>query len=82
MEKRKDADINNIISTILGDIQRIIIYPQLGWSIEDVVPEEVINAYFMLKSKGYNKFIFDKDEIQQLITKYGLVEGKKANYFN
>ena len=82
LEKRTYEDINSIISVVVGDIQRMIIFPQLGWQIEEDVPKEVIDAYYVLKNKGYNKFIFSKNEIQKLIDKNGLAEGKQANYFN
>lgn len=69
-----------IIGTLLGDIQRMIIYPQFGWQVENKVPNSVINAYNYLKKLGYTKYIFNKQEIQKLIDKYGTI--KEANYFN
>lgn len=82
LQQNLDLNTNNIISIIVGDVQRIIIYPQLGWQVENDVPEEVINAYYTLKEKGYSKYIYSKDEIQKLIDKHGLAKGKQANYFN
>lgn len=74
--------INDKISVIVGDIQRMVIYPQFGWQIENEIPNEVINAYNCLKKLGFNKFVFSKEDIQNLINKYGIVSGQKANYFN
>lgn len=82
LEQKSAIDVSNIISVIVGDVQRTIVYPQLGWQVENDVPEEVINAYYSLKEKGYNKYIYSRDEIQNFIDKYGLAEGKKASYFN
>ena len=72
----------NIISVIVGDIQRLIIFPQLGWQTENEVPETIIADYYKLKNLGYNKYIYDKERIQNLIDKNGIVEGYEPNYFN
>ena len=31
---------------------------------------------------GYDKYIYDKEKIQNLIDKHGIVKGYEANYFN
>ena len=72
----------NIISVIVGDIQRLIIFPQLGWQTENEVAETIIADYYKLKNFGYNKYIYDKERIQNLIDKNGIVEGYEPNYFN
>lgn len=83
LEQRPNEDANNMISVIVGDIQRIIIYPQLGWQVENDVPKEIIEAYYLLKDKGYTKYIFNKEDIQKLVDKYGLINKEKSiNYFN
>lgn len=46
---------NNIISELVGDIERIIAYPQKGFQISQEVPAEVINAYLRLKKHGYTE---------------------------
>ncbi len=79
----KDSDeIIREISVIVGDVQRLIIYPQFGWQIENEVPENVLNAYYYLKDLGFSRFILTKDQIENLIKEYGLLEGQKENYFN
>ena len=83
LKQRKSEDVKNIISVIIGDIQRIIIFPQLGWQVENDVPQEVIEAYYLLKNNGYNKYIFNKEDIQKLVDEYGLINKEKnINYFN
>ena len=72
----------DIISVIIGDIQRMIIYPQFGWQIENKVPDTVISSYKFLKELGFTKYILTKEEIDSLINKYGIVEGQNKNYFN
>ena len=82
LESKTEEEVENIISVIVGDIQRIIIFPQLGWQIKDNVPTEVIDAYYFLKKQGFDKYIFDKQKIQDLINEYGLIEQNDINYFN
>lgn len=82
LENKTDEEVKNIISVIVGDIQRIIIFPQLGWQIENEVPPDVIDAYYFLKNKEFDKYIFDQNQIQDLINQYGLVEEREENYFN
>lgn len=65
----------NIISVLIGDIQRIAIYPQFGWQIENEIPDKVIDAYNYLKNIGYNKYIIPKDTIEKLLKD----NGKKIN---
>ena len=72
----------NIISVIVGDIQRIIIFPQLGWQLENDVPEQIVEDYYKLKNMGYTKYIFTKEKIQQLIDENGIIEGYEPNFFN
>lgn len=47
--------VNNIISELVGDIERIIAYPQKGFQISQEVPVEVIDAYLRLKKHGYTE---------------------------
>lgn len=82
LNNKNDEDTKNIISVIVGDIQRIIIFPQLGWQLPNDIPDDIIRSYYLLKNKGYDKYIFTKDEIQNLIDKNGIIEGQVANYFN
>lgn len=81
IEEDKEMIIHNI-SIVVGDLQRFIIYPQFGWQIENEVPDNVIDAYYYLKKLGFDKYIISKEEIDNLIDKYGLVAGFEPNYFN
>ena len=74
--------INDNISVIVGDIQRIVVYPQFGWQIENEISDEVIDAYNYLKNLGFNKFVMSKEDIQNLIDRHGIVDGQNANYFH
>lgn len=70
------------ISTIVGNIQRLIIYPQFGWQKETEVPKNIINIYYFLKELGFSKYILSENEINNLINKYGIAKNQHKNYFN
>lgn len=53
----KIVDREVIINIMVGDIQRIINYPQLGYQIYQEVPKIVLNAYNELIDQGYDKHI-------------------------
>ena len=42
-----------LICELVGDIERIIIYPEKGFQISQDVPDSVLNAYSHLKNSGY-----------------------------
>ncbi len=74
--------IYNTISSIVGDIQRLIVYPQFGFQTKEDVPKNIIESYNYLKKKGYNKFILNKDDIDNLIKENGIIVKGDVNYFN
>lgn len=45
------------ISVLVGDIQRMKLYPQKGWAIEVEIPDYVWEAYEELVKRGYRKWI-------------------------
>lgn len=47
------GDEELVIDMIVGDLQRIMIYPDLGYAIVQVVPNDVENAYRRLVDAGY-----------------------------
>ena len=50
------ADYENtrdIIDTMVGDLERIIVYPSLGYQIFQQVPEDVLVAFEHLKECGF-----------------------------
>lgn len=82
LDKKTIEEIINNISVIIGDIQRLIVYPQLGWQTIEYVPKSIIDKYNYLKSLGFNKYIMSKDDITKLIEHNGIIEGQQPNYFN
>ncbi|PAC29460.1 hypothetical protein BWI92_15685 [Flectobacillus sp. BAB-3569] len=52
-------DKETFIHLIVGDLQRIKVYGQLGFQITEQVPADVWEAYVELVDKGYNRFVID-----------------------
>lgn len=71
-----------IISVIVSDIQKMIVYPQFGWQLETIVPSNVLEAYNFFKDLGFDEYILTKEKIDDLAVKNGLVKKKKINYFS
>jgi uncharacterized SAM-binding protein YcdF (DUF218 family) len=46
---------DTIINVMVGDLDRIIHYPELGFMIKDTVPQNVLNSFDYLKEHGYTK---------------------------
>ena len=42
---------------MVGDLQRILIYPARGFQIPQDVPEDVLDAYRQLVTAGYDKYL-------------------------
>lgn len=51
---------NEWIDVMLGDVQRLRIFPEKGWQVEVDVPDEIWNAYEELVKRGYDKYIIKK----------------------
>ncbi len=50
-------DRDAMINIMVGDLQRIIEYPKLGFQIPQEVPDEVFQAYEMLIALGYDRHL-------------------------
>lgn len=72
LETMEEVRAKEIISVLVGDIQRMVIFPQFGWQVKQEMPEEVIQVYQYLKQLGYTKYIFFQEEINQLVEQCGL----------
>lgn len=51
---RSIGDEKLVVDMLVGDLQRVIEYPRLGFAIEQAVPPEVIDAYGRLISDGFD----------------------------
>jgi uncharacterized SAM-binding protein YcdF (DUF218 family) len=47
--------IDEVISIMVGDLQRIRLYPEMGFQIHQDIPDEVWDAYEQLVREGYDK---------------------------
>jgi len=59
LEKYSNQQLSqaDVISIMVGDLQRIRVYPRMGYQIEQEIPEEVWAAYEQLVAAGYNKHL-------------------------
>lgn len=74
------SDWKKDVSVIVGNIQRMIIYPQFGWQLKEEVPKEVLEVYQRLKQKGFNQYIISKEKIGKLVKKNRIREDE-ITYF-
>ena len=51
---------NDVIGIMVGDLQRIKLYPELGYQIAQEIPEEVWTAYERLVHAGFNKYLINE----------------------
>ena len=51
----QQTDITRVISLMVGDLQRIMLYPSLGWQIPQSVPDSVLEAYHQLVALGFTQ---------------------------
>ena len=52
-----DRSKEDVVSMMVGDLQRIKEYPALGYQIEQDIPEEVWQAYEFLVGEGYTQYL-------------------------
>jgi uncharacterized SAM-binding protein YcdF (DUF218 family) len=50
---------DDVISIMVGDLQRIRLYPEKGFQIEQEIPNEVWRAYEELVKAGYDKYCLE-----------------------
>lgn len=80
--KSKGEDyFKTVVSVLVGNIQRIIVYPSLGFSEYVEVPCEIIKAYYLLKELGFTSEIYTVEQIKKLAVSKGIALDK-VNYFN
>jgi hypothetical protein len=48
---------SDVVSIMVGDLQRIRVYPARGYQIEQDVPSEVIAAYDELIAEGFTNYL-------------------------
>jgi uncharacterized SAM-binding protein YcdF (DUF218 family) len=53
----RSLSVADVVSIMVGDLQRIKIYPTRGYQIEQEIPEPVWQAYEGLVRAGYDKYL-------------------------
>ena len=54
---------DDVVAIMLGDLQRIRFYPQLGYQIAQEIPEDIWNAYERLVEAGYDKYLIRESSL-------------------
>ena len=49
--------VADVVAIMVGDLQRIKIYPACGYQIEQEIPDQVWQAYEVLVRAGYDKYL-------------------------
>ena len=65
LEKYSNQELSkrDVVSIMVGDLQRIKLYPERGFQIYQEIPDDVWHAYEELVKAGYSKYLI-KDEIK------------------
>jgi uncharacterized SAM-binding protein YcdF (DUF218 family) len=53
----RSLSVADVVSIMVGDLQRIKIYPAFGYQIEQEIPDDVWRAYKALVRAGYDKYL-------------------------
>jgi len=57
----RSLSVADVVSIMVGDLQRIKIYPARGYQIEQEIPEPVWQAFETLVRAGYDKYLVAAD---------------------
>jgi uncharacterized SAM-binding protein YcdF (DUF218 family) len=55
-----DHSLDDLIHEMVGDVQRMIEYPRLGFQAPQETPSEVLAAYEALKARGYTRHLLSR----------------------
>jgi uncharacterized SAM-binding protein YcdF (DUF218 family) len=55
-----EIPISEIIQIMVGDFQRILVYPKKGFQIRQDVNSEVLQVFNILKSKGFTRYLINE----------------------
>lgn len=50
----------DVVGIMVGDLQRIKLYPELGYQIPQPIPDDVWRAYEELVNEGYDQYLINK----------------------
>jgi hypothetical protein len=46
---------------MVGDFQRILVYPKRGFQVEQIIPEMVMKSFEFLVKSGYSKHLIKEN---------------------
>ncbi len=52
--------LEDVVDIMVGDFQRVMLYPQMGFQIEQKIPENALYAYMELVRMGFNHHLINK----------------------
>lgn len=52
-----EIPLDALIATMVGDLQRVMIYPRLGYQIHQDIPQDVVDAFDTLVAAGYTSHL-------------------------
>ena len=55
----EEIPLDEIIQIMVGDFQRILIYPEKGFQIKQEVTPEAIQAFDLLRKNGFSKYLIE-----------------------
>ncbi|MFI6574009.1 YdcF family protein [Nocardia fluminea] len=61
---RSIGDADRVINMLVGDTQRIWVYPERGWAIAQDVPDAVHEAYARLVDAGYTSRLLPTEDVE------------------
>ncbi len=56
------GDVDRVVNMLVGDTQRVWVYPEHGWAIEQHIPDNVRDAYDRLVAAGFTRRVLDQAE--------------------
>lgn len=57
-----NISMDEMLQIMVGDFQRILIYPEKGFQVEQEVPDKVMRAYHFLIESGYKQHLVVDDD--------------------
>ena len=59
----RSLSVADVVSIMVGDLQRIKLYPARGFQIEQEIPDEVWKAFEALVRAGYDKYLIQATDL-------------------
>jgi uncharacterized SAM-binding protein YcdF (DUF218 family) len=56
----QDISMEELMQVMVGDFQRILVYPRMGFQVPQEVPPEIMKAYEELVGLGYTRDLINQ----------------------